>query len=263
MAWLGETRRQRRRSAVEQWRKDWEAACAAPSRQQVEALRSRLNESSGPTTTATRFEREMLDGLEAVAELSATVSAYGLSPIPTGHRAVGHDRCFFSAPASLPDDPAQPSGTLLLTRRAPSSLAGRGRSPCPGTASHAACARSATCVLVRANQQDLHRLPLQQLRRRAARRVPRPGPVTRRRVIILAMSPTAPATRTVRAGIERLLDDDRALVAGSRVALVCNPASVDRRMRHSADLLRRRSRHRPGRRSSARSTASAPTCRTT
>ena len=52
------------------------------------------------------------------------------------------------------------------------------------------------------------------------------------------MSPTAPATRTVRAGIERLLDDDRGLVADSRVALVSNPASVDRSLRHSADLLR-------------------------
>ena len=31
------------------------------------------------------------------------------------------------------------------------------------------------------------------------------------------MSPTAPATRTVRIGIERLLEDDRSLVAGARV----------------------------------------------
>ena len=61
------------------------------------------------------------------------------------------------------------------------------------------------------------------------------------------MSPTAPATRTVRAGIERLLDDDRGLVAGSRVALVSNPASVDRSLRHSADRPPGRSRHRPGR----------------
>src|SRR5215203_2536909 len=51
------------------------------------------------------------------------------------------------------------------------------------------------------------------------------------------MSTTAPATRTIRAGIERLLDDDRALLADSRVALVSNPASVDRALRHSADLL--------------------------
>jgi uncharacterized protein YbbC (DUF1343 family) len=51
------------------------------------------------------------------------------------------------------------------------------------------------------------------------------------------MPPTAPATRTVRAGIERLLEDDRALIADSRIALVSNPASVDRSLRHSAELL--------------------------
>ena len=51
------------------------------------------------------------------------------------------------------------------------------------------------------------------------------------------MSPTAPATGTVRAGIERLLEDDRALLADARVALVSNPASVDSRLRHTADAL--------------------------
>ena len=51
------------------------------------------------------------------------------------------------------------------------------------------------------------------------------------------MSPTAPATRTVRAGIERMLDDDRGLVADSRLALVSNPASIDRGFRHAAEIL--------------------------
>jgi uncharacterized protein YbbC (DUF1343 family) len=51
------------------------------------------------------------------------------------------------------------------------------------------------------------------------------------------MSPTAPATRTVRVGIERLLDDDRPLLAGARVALVSNPASIDSRLRHAAGVL--------------------------
>jgi uncharacterized protein YbbC (DUF1343 family) len=41
----------------------------------------------------------------------------------------------------------------------------------------------------------------------------------------------------VRAGIERLLGEDRALLTGSRVALVSNPASIDGRLRHAADLL--------------------------
>ena len=83
-------------------------------RLQVEGLRARLND-FGADDDRYEIEREMLEGLEAVSELAAAVSARGLTPIPTGHRAVGRDRCFFSAPASLPDDPAQPSGTFLLT----------------------------------------------------------------------------------------------------------------------------------------------------
>jgi uncharacterized protein YbbC (DUF1343 family) len=38
-------------------------------------------------------------------------------------------------------------------------------------------------------------------------------------------------------GIDRLLDTDRALVAGTRIGLVCNPASVDASFRHTADRL--------------------------
>ena len=51
------------------------------------------------------------------------------------------------------------------------------------------------------------------------------------------MSPTAPATRTVRVGIERLLDEDRSLLADARIALVSNPASIDRGFRHAAEIL--------------------------
>lgn len=40
-------------------------------------------------------------------------------------------------------------------------------------------------------------------------------------------------------GIDRLLDADRHLIAGRRVGLVCNPASIDRRFAHSADRLAR------------------------
>ena len=51
------------------------------------------------------------------------------------------------------------------------------------------------------------------------------------------MSRIAPATRTVRVGIERLLDDDRSLIADARIALVSNPASIDSRFRHAAEVL--------------------------
>ena len=43
--------------------------------------------------------------------------------------------------------------------------------------------------------------------------------------------------QTVVPGIERLLQSHRELVAGRRVGLVCNPASVDANLRHSADRL--------------------------
>jgi len=52
------------------------------------------------------------------------------------------------------------------------------------------------------------------------------------------MSPsTASPASTVHLGIERLLSDARGLVAGRRVGLVSNPASIDTRFRHAADVL--------------------------
>ena len=48
-------------------------------------------------------------------------------------------------------------------------------------------------------------------------------------------APVQPAIVTL--GIERLLRDDRALIAGRRIGVVCNPASVDRAFRHTADAL--------------------------
>jgi uncharacterized protein YbbC (DUF1343 family) len=59
-----------------------------------------------------------------------------------------------------------------------------------------------------------------------------------RAAIIAGMSSSSAAARAVVApGIDRLLEDDRKLIAGSRVGLVCNPASVDARFRHTADRL--------------------------
>jgi uncharacterized protein YbbC (DUF1343 family) len=52
------------------------------------------------------------------------------------------------------------------------------------------------------------------------------------------MPPTVAATsRTITLGIDRLLGPDRRLVEGRRVGIVCNPASIDTRFRHTADRL--------------------------
>lgn len=50
-------------------------------------------------------------------------------------------------------------------------------------------------------------------------------------------SGSALARRVVVPGIDRLLTDDRHLIAGRRVGLVCNPASIDAQFRHTADRL--------------------------
>src|SRR5260370_38948527 len=43
---------------------------------------------------------------------------------------------------------------------------------------------------------------------------------------------------SVRLGLERLLDGpDRKLIAGQRIGLVCNPASIDSRIMHASDRL--------------------------
>jgi uncharacterized protein YbbC (DUF1343 family) len=43
---------------------------------------------------------------------------------------------------------------------------------------------------------------------------------------------------TISLGVDQLLDADHALIAGARIGLVCNPASIDAQFRHTADRLR-------------------------
>ena len=142
---------------IEQWRKDWDAACAAPTAQQAQALRGRLVE-YGLDDERFEIEREMLEGLDAVVELSTAIADAGLQPIVTGHRAVGADRCYFSAPASLPDDPAQPSGTFLLTNALVIFVGGSRSLAVPWHSVTRCLRQDRDLVLIRAGDQDLHRL---------------------------------------------------------------------------------------------------------
>jgi uncharacterized protein YbbC (DUF1343 family) len=48
------------------------------------------------------------------------------------------------------------------------------------------------------------------------------------------MSSTVTASPAVELGIDRLLETDRSLVAGRRIGIVCNPASIDGKLRHSS-----------------------------
>ena len=96
------------------WRKAWAEAAALPDEDKVRALRERLDGIQAPDGDL-EIEREMLDGLEEVVRFAGAVAKEGLPAITTGHRVVGADVSHFIAPASMPDDPTQPSGRLLLT----------------------------------------------------------------------------------------------------------------------------------------------------
>src|SRR5262249_57763570 len=98
------------------WHRQWSAAAAAPDASGIVELERRL-ESFGLPEDDVEIEREMVAGLGELVELRDTTSNDGLPTIETGHRVVGTDTCHFSVPVSRPDDPAQPSGRLILTGR--------------------------------------------------------------------------------------------------------------------------------------------------
>jgi hypothetical protein len=96
------------------WRDSWAQAVASPAPDRVQRLRDDL-EALGLAPDDVEIEREMLDALQEREELAASVSVSGLPIVETGHRVVGPDRCHYTAPASMPDEPGEPGGRLLLT----------------------------------------------------------------------------------------------------------------------------------------------------
>ena len=97
-----------------EWRDTWNRAVAALDAGAVAPLEAALR-ATPPPADDLEFEEEMLDALKQLLELERELSASGVPVVETSHRVVGTDRCHFSAPVSMPDDPAQPTGRLLLT----------------------------------------------------------------------------------------------------------------------------------------------------
>jgi hypothetical protein len=100
--------------SIQEWRREWTTAVAAGDADAVVRLRAALH-GMPPPAADFELEEEMLDGLEKLVALNTQLSAANLPRIDTTHRVVGADVCHFSGPASMPDDPGQPSGRLLLT----------------------------------------------------------------------------------------------------------------------------------------------------
>ena len=115
------------KGAVRAWRDRWTRAVETLDADALASLDAALRQQP-PLADDVEMEEEMLDGLRHLLELERELAAARLPAVDTTHRVVGADRCHFSAPVSLPDDPAQPTGRLLLTS-ARAVFAGGARTP--------------------------------------------------------------------------------------------------------------------------------------
>ena len=99
---------------LREWRDSWAQVAASPAFDRIERLRADLD-AFRLSEDDVEIEREMLDALQQREQLAAAVRVSGLPVVETGHRVVGTERCHYTAPASMPDEPGQPGGRLLLT----------------------------------------------------------------------------------------------------------------------------------------------------
>lgn len=99
---------------VRAWREAWAKAVASLDAGAVAPLDAALRRQP-PFADDLEVEAEMLEALRQLLDLDRDLAASRVPIVETSHRIVGADRCHFSAPVSMPDDPAQPTGRLLLT----------------------------------------------------------------------------------------------------------------------------------------------------
>jgi hypothetical protein len=138
------------------WRKSWNAAAEAADTSALAALVSELN-ALGLSEEDIEIEREMLEALQDLSTLTTAVRADGLPVIVTGHRVVANERCHFTAPASMPDEPSQPGGRLLLTSRRAVFIGGAAARSVPWHAVAAVIQLERDLVLMRRDGDGLHR----------------------------------------------------------------------------------------------------------
>jgi len=96
------------------WRESWSQAAASSDHGDVRRLADELA-SFGLPEDEIEIEREMLQALIEREALASRIQESGLPRVETGHRVVRGEPCHYSEPASMPDEPAQPGGRLLLT----------------------------------------------------------------------------------------------------------------------------------------------------
>ena len=99
---------------LDAWRVEWAAAVAAEDGDRIAALRSSLS-ALGLNQDDLEIEMEMIEGLSELSAVASRLRVGELPVVETGHRVVGSDTCHFIAPASVPDDPSQAGGRVILT----------------------------------------------------------------------------------------------------------------------------------------------------
>jgi hypothetical protein len=138
------------------WRRDWNAMIACPDRAAHARLQAELTALAAGTDDV-EVEQEMLDALDAVVTLTDQLARAGLPFIETSHRVIRGEVCHFTAPVSMPDDPAQPSGRLLLTPARAVFIGGPKGLAIPWHAASEIVRRDRDLVITRADQQALFR----------------------------------------------------------------------------------------------------------
>ena len=113
MKLFGWLRKEKRDSALDEWRNAWEAAIEQGEAGDS-ALRDRLRDLSSLEPDV-EIELEMLDALDQLRVIQRTVAAGDLPLVETQHRVIAAERCHFTAPASMTEDQSQATGRVLLT----------------------------------------------------------------------------------------------------------------------------------------------------
>ena len=144
--------------AVRMWRDEWTRAVASLDAAAVAPLEAALRRHP-PIADDIEMEEEMLEALRQLLDVERDLAASRLPLVDTTHRVVGADRCHFSAPVSLPDDPAQPTGRLLLTSARAVFAGGAKSPPLPwhGVREVVQNGRDVILVSVRTGDADGHR----------------------------------------------------------------------------------------------------------
>ena len=143
---------------VRAWREAWSRAVVSLDAGAIGSLETALRRQP-PIADDIEIEEEMLEGLRQLVAVERDLTAARLPIVETTHRVVGTDRCHFSAPVSVPDDPAQPTGRLLLTSTR-AVFAGGARTPAlpwHGVRDVVQTGRDVIFVLGRSGDGDGHR----------------------------------------------------------------------------------------------------------